>query len=164
VKELVSLFQKVLVPVDGSRNAARALDAAITMAKKFKGKIVLLHVYSIGILTTTLASEDEGSILPGTYNSLLPSKFYKATKEAIRRTSITLLNQYEEMVKAKGISVEKILLEGHIVQEILKTAKKGKCDLIVMGAKGTSDLKETLLGSVSEKVIRNVKCPILVIN
>jgi len=67
------------------------------------------------------------------------------------------------MVEAKGISVEKLLKEGHVVQEIREVAKEGKYDLIVIGVKGISEVRETRLGSVSEKVIRNAQCPVLVI-
>ena len=50
-----------------------------------------------------------------------------------------------------------------MVKEILEAAKEGKYDLIVIGVKGISEVRETRLGSVSEKVIRNAQCPVLVI-
>jgi len=51
---------------------------------------------------------------------------------------------------------------GRTVQGILKTAREGGFDLIVMGARGVSKIRELLLGSVSDGVIRNAPCPVLV--
>lgn len=159
----MSLFDKILVPLDGSRSSARALEAAIAIAKKFNGEITLSHVYSVGILTATLTSEVEESTLTPSGNSLPPSEVYWVTKDAIRKAGANLLSKNEEMVRAKGISVEKLLKEGHLVQEIREVAKEGEYDLIVIGVKGISEVRETRLGSVSEKVIRNAQCPVLVI-
>jgi nucleotide-binding universal stress UspA family protein len=55
-----------------------------------------------------------------------------------------------------------LLREGHTVQETLKIARDSKFDLIVMGARGISRIREILLGSVSDGVIRNAPCPVLV--
>lgn len=45
----LTLFESVLVPLDGSEHSARALDLAIQMAKEFKGKLALIHVYSVSV-------------------------------------------------------------------------------------------------------------------
>ncbi|MEM3789229.1 MAG: universal stress protein, partial [Candidatus Bathyarchaeia archaeon] len=55
-----------------------------------------------------------------------------------------------------------VLREGHVVQEIVRAAEEGKFDLIVMGARGISRIKELILGSVSDGVIRHAPCPVLV--
>jgi nucleotide-binding universal stress UspA family protein len=55
-----------------------------------------------------------------------------------------------------------LLSEGHTVEEILKTAEEGEFDLIVMGARGISRIKEILMGSVSDGVTRHAPCPVLV--
>jgi nucleotide-binding universal stress UspA family protein len=68
-----------------------------------------------------------------------------------------------ERVKAEGVPVETILLEGNTVQEIIKAAGEGKFDLIVMGARGISKIREILLGSVSDGVLRNAPCPVLIV-
>lgn len=47
------MFEKILVPLDGSDNSIRALERAIAIAKKFKGKISLIHVYLVSFYTKT---------------------------------------------------------------------------------------------------------------
>lgn len=59
--------------------------------------------------------------------------------------------------------METLLIEGHVVDEILKTCRNGEFDLIVMGARGLSRIKELVLGSVSEGVTRHACCPVLVV-
>ncbi|MCW3994244.1 MAG: universal stress protein, partial [Candidatus Bathyarchaeota archaeon] len=90
-----------------------------------------------------------------------PADFSKVV-EAARKAGTTILGDGENKVKAEGIQVETLLREGHTVQEILKIAQDSKFDLIVMGARGISKIREMFLGSVSDGVIRNAPCPVLV--
>ena len=163
VEELISLFDKILVPLDGSRSSVRALEVAIAITKKFNGEITLIHAYSVGILTTALTSEVKEPIMTPLVASMPPKEVYRAAKETIRRAGEDLLLKGEEMVKAARIHVEKLLTEGHTVQVILEAAKEGKYDLIVMGAKGMSEIEQARLGSVTERVVRNARSPVLVI-
>lgn len=65
--------------------------------------------------------------------------------------------------KAERVQVETLLKEGHTAEEILRTARAGKFDLIVMGARDLSKIKEVFLGSVSHEVARQAPCPVLVV-
>jgi len=56
-----------------------------------------------------------------------------------------------------------LLIEGHAVEQIVKVCRENKFDLIVMGARGLSRIKEMLLGSVSDGVTRHAYCPVLVV-
>ena len=64
---LINLFEKILVPLDGSDHSLRALEIAIQIAKKFDGKITLIHVYSVAITPvimpepTTLTPPDDAT-------------------------------------------------------------------------------------------------------
>jgi len=150
------LFEKIIVPLDGSEHSVRALDNAIQIAKKFDGKITLVHVYSvlgprrvysIGMAETGIPAHE------------LVSKLDEAAREAGAR----ILEDGEEMVKAEEVQVETLLREGHAVKGILKTAREGEFDLIVMGARGLGKIKEIFLGSVSHGVTRHAPCPVLVV-
>jgi len=146
------MFEKILVPVDGSEHSQRALEIAVKIAKKFDGKITLIHVYSV---VTKLTSVEGG--LP----VMAPAEFSMVV-ETFRKAGANILADGEKRVEPEGIQVETLLKEGHTVQEILKTAREGEFDLIVMGARGISKIREILLGSVSDGVIRNAPCPVLV--
>ena len=152
------MFEKILVPLDGSEHSLRALEIAIQIAKRFDGKITLIHVYSVGVRPIIMS--EPTTLTPPTVPIMAPTGF--SVVEAARKAGASILADGENKVKAEGVHVETLLKEGHTVQEILKTAKDGKSDLIVMGARGISKIREVLLGSVSDGVIRNAPCPVLV--
>jgi len=136
----------------------RALDIAIQIAKKFKSKITLIHVYSVSV--RPIAVPEPATFAPGV--PMMAPAEYSRVAEAVRNVSVRILAEGAEKVKAEGVEVDTILREGHAVHEIVKAAEEGKFDLIVMGARGLSRIKEIILGSVSDGVIRNAPCPVLV--
>ena len=141
---LLSVFEKILVPLDGSEHSLNALEKAVQIAKKFDGKITLINVYSVSSFRMT------------------PSQVFAYVVE-LRNSGESILAEGEKIVKAEGVQVEIILKEGHIVEEILKTSREGNFDLIVIGARGISKMKEILLGSVSHGVTTHAPCPVLVV-
>jgi nucleotide-binding universal stress UspA family protein len=132
------LYQKILVPIDGSDHSKRALSEAIRIAKMTNGNITLLNVQS-----------NRSRIAPAN----------QAITDA--KNSI-VLNDGSRLVKAEGVPVETLLLEGSVIDQIVKTAKDGNFDLIVVGARGLSKFEELLLGSVSHGVVENSPCPVIV--
>jgi nucleotide-binding universal stress UspA family protein len=137
------LFKKILVPLDGSEHSLRALEKAIQIAKKFDGKLMLIHMYSIAIFELT----------PSQINAYVLER---------RKSGEKILTEGGKRAYAEGVPFETQLQEGHVVEGIVKAAKKGNFDLIVMGARGTTKLKELFLGSVSHGVILLAPCPVLI--
>ena len=154
------MFKKILVPLDGSEHSLRALEIAIQIAKKFEAKITLIHVYSVGIRPVVMP--EPTTLTPVGVPVMAPTDVSKIA-EATRKAGAAILADGEEKVKAEGIEVETLLKEGHSVQEIVKTAKEGSFDLIVIGARGISKIREIILGSVSDGVVHNAPCPVLVV-
>jgi len=152
------LFEKILVPLDGSEHSLKALTVAIQIAKKFKGKVSLIHVYSVSV---TPAIIPEPTTLTPPIPVMTPAEVTK-TIEATRKTGLNILAEGEQKAKDEGVEVETILREGHIVQEIISTTGEGKFDLIVIGARGVSRIRELLLGSTTDGVIHHASCPVLV--
>jgi nucleotide-binding universal stress UspA family protein len=141
---LLSVFEKILVPLDGSEHSLNALEKALQIAKKFDGKITLINVYSVSSFRLT------------------PSQVFAYVVE-IRKSGESILAEGKKIAFDKGIQVETLLKEGHIVEEILQKAREGNFDLIVMGARGISKMKEILLGSVSHGVTTHAPCPVLIV-
>jgi nucleotide-binding universal stress UspA family protein len=139
------IFQKILVPLDGSEHSERALEAAVQLAKKFNSKLALLTVYS--------ATE------------MIPSPEFPGFPVigAAREWGGKILAEAEQKVKSETIEVETELTEGNAVERIVEKSKEGKFDLIVMGARGLSTIEKILIGSVSEGVIKNAPCPVLIV-
>ncbi len=155
----MKLFQKILVPLDGSEHSFKALDVAIQIAKKFGGKLTLVHVYSMAAVAGVMP---EPSMATAGVPVMATPDFSRLV-EAARKAGSRILEDGEQRVKAAKVEVNKLLEEGHTVQEIIRVAKEGNFELIVMGARGISHIREMLLGSVSNGVMHHVACPVLVV-
>jgi nucleotide-binding universal stress UspA family protein len=154
------MFKKVLVPLDGSEHSLKALEFAVQIAKKFGGKITLIHVYSV--IDRPIIVPEPTTLTPAGFPVMTSAEISKVV-EAARKAANRILADGEQKAKAEEVEVEKILIEGHTVQEIVRTAKEGTFDLIVIGARGISKIRELLLGSVTDGVIHHASCPVLVI-
>jgi nucleotide-binding universal stress UspA family protein len=75
-----------------------------------------------------------------------------------------ILAKAEERAKAAGLKVEKIREAGYPINHIVKHASEAGYDLIIMGSRGMSGIKEVLLGSVSHGVSQHAKCPVLIVH
>jgi nucleotide-binding universal stress UspA family protein len=160
VEDALSLFEKILVPLDGSEHSLKSLEIAIQVAKKFGGKISLIHVYSVAVMP--LMMPEPTTLTPPMIPVMTPAEVSKSV-EVARSAGASILSDGEQKVKAEEVQVETLLKEGHTVQEIIRTAKEGKFDLIVIGGRGISKIRELLLGSVTDGVIHHAPCPVLVI-
>ena len=136
------MYEKILVPVDGSEHSKRALKEAIKLAKMTGGAITLLNVNPRG--------------------SSMASSHRQPKCEMVQNKEKDVLVEGQKIAETEGILVETLLLEGQIVQQIVKTAKEGHYDLIVVGARGLSKLEEIMLGSVSHGVTETATCPVIV--
>ena len=138
------LFEKILVPLDGSEQSIWALGKAVQIAKKVGGEITLIHVYSVSSFAIT------------------PMQVYRCV-QAMRKHAEGILEDGKKKAETEGVQAKTLLVDGHTVEEILKAAKEGNFSLIVIGARGLSKMKELLLGSVSDGVSRLAPCPVLIV-
>ncbi|MGD0319598.1 MAG: universal stress protein [Nitrososphaerales archaeon] len=140
------MFQKILVPIDGSRNSYRGLQCAVDIAKKFDAEITLIHV--IEVLKYPYAS---------TYGTDSPDTVYTALEESAQK----LFEKRRKELVEKGVRTNTLLKRGSPSDEILR-ASKG-FDLIVMGSNGLGRFKRLLLGSVSNSVVQSSRVPVLIV-
>jgi nucleotide-binding universal stress UspA family protein len=156
------MFEKILVPLDGSELSVKALDAAIQIAKKFASKITLVHVYHAVAVT---GMNYEANYEPGMPAASIPVTVEEMSRfdRYARETGNRILTEGEQRVRMEKVEVNSLLREGHVVEEISGVAEEGKFALIVIGARGISHIREMLLGSVTEGLIHHTSCPILVV-
>jgi nucleotide-binding universal stress UspA family protein len=152
------LFQKILVPLDGSEHSLKALDEASQIAKMSSAKLTLIHVYSVQPIMISEPSPS-GYLGPPVFTGADVSRMIEAAEKFGNR----ILQDGEQRIRATGVQVEKKLVEGHTVQEIVRAANDGNFDLIVIGARGLSHIKEMFLGGVTDAVIHHAHCAVLVI-
>lgn len=136
--------EKILVPLDFSPPSLEALNSAVWLAKRFRASIDLLHVYP----------PDEAS--PAGAGHLL---FQSA--EAIERLNEQLTGVHREHLAA--FRPENCHIRGGRPYDgIVRVAREIDADLIVLSTRGHSGLKHLLLGSTTERVVRNAPCPVFV--
>jgi universal stress protein A len=140
------IVQHVLVPIDFSATADRALAYAIALAQQLQARITLLHV-----LDMTPVTMDE--MTAGVVATYLEEQEIEAQR---------LLQASLERVQRAGLQGDSLLVQGTPTQTIVETAGEQGVDLIIMGTHGRTGLTHVLLGSVAEHVVRVAPCPVLV--
>ena len=140
------MFKNILVPVDGSDHALRALDVACDLAQKYGATLRLVHAYPAIFADSTMGGADIGPLIA-------------------RRTEVgeAVLARAREHVKDRAAGITTELREAPDAEAILEEADAHHCDLIVMGTRGLGRLAGLLLGSVSQKVVQHAKCPVLLV-
>ncbi|GGE67208.1 universal stress protein [Priestia taiwanensis] len=137
-------YKTVLVAVDGSEEAERALAKAIQVAKRNNAKLVITHVADLGVYT--------GNVYNPTFHESLVSYGEE------------ILSAYKDRATEAEIEVETYLAYGSAKSVIPKdVAIKFNVDLIVCGAHGTNAVERLFIGSVSESITRLAKCDVLVV-
>lgn len=154
---------KLLVPVDGSSASINAVKKSIEIAKKYDCSIKLISVVNNNNLSSLRRNESlwrqvDGSMI------LENNELAMELENRIKESSFKLLDSISAMLDFSGIETEKEVLMGEPYIKIIETAKKEKFDLIVMGNRGFSKIKRFFIGSVTQRVISDAPCPVLVIH
>ncbi len=144
------MYQRILVPVDGTPTAAQGLREAIELARDQKAEILLLHVV------------DEWRVAAGD----IAAVNLDAGAKALREAGAELLKQAETRVREAGIRVQTALVEelGIPVGEcIVQRARQWPAELIVCGTHGRHGISRVLLGSTAEYILRHAPVPVLLV-
>ena len=155
------IFQKILVPLDGSDHSRRALESAIQIAKSFNSKLMLLTVHHVTI--TPVTSPELTIQAPVIVPDASAAEMTERAIEAAHNYDKKILAEAEAKVRSEKIEVETELIDGNAVEEIVRKSEEGKFDLIIMGARGLSTIKKLFIGSVSDGVIKKAPCPVLIV-
>jgi nucleotide-binding universal stress UspA family protein len=155
------LIKKILVALDGSEPAEKALDFAIDLASKYSAEVTLLSVVYAPMFA--YASPNTGGY-PSIGGGLTPTVFTSYRKDLKTFHKQVLSKAQKKIAKAKpDVKVSTKLVEGRPSEKIIETADKGNFDIIVMGSRGLGGIKEFLLGSVSHRVADDATCAVLII-
>jgi nucleotide-binding universal stress UspA family protein len=141
------IVQHMLVPLDFSATADRALEYAIALAQHLHARLTLLHVFDL----TPLALGDPATVFPTT------------ALDALETEAQHLLQASLDRVRHAGLQGESLLVQGTPTHTIVETAGEQGVDLIIMGTHGRTGLAHVFLGSVAEHVVRQAPCPVLVV-
>lgn len=135
------MFKRILVATDGSPIIERELLYAAHFARVEPAELVVLHAYAP----------------PTQYESY---DGYEALLEQHRAMALTVVRDAVDELRADGVEAKGEVRAGAAPEAIIAAAAEHDVDLIIMGTRGASDLRE-MLGSVSAQVLRYARCPVL---
>lgn len=144
------MYERILVPVDGSETSKRGLREACRLAKEQGAKLRCLFVIDEHYLTSNYM----GFMYPPDMT------------DKLRDNGQGILNEASEQARKSGVQVESVLRESaerRVSYKILDEAKTWAADLIVMGTHGRRGLSHLALGSDAELVVRESPVPVLLV-
>jgi nucleotide-binding universal stress UspA family protein len=140
------MYERILVPLDGSELAEQAVRHAVVQATQFGAEIVLLMV--LGPLPDT---------------PMAGRQAVRMAEEMSAKLARDYLESVAEPMRLQEISVRIATVEGKPYVQIIEYAEEHGIDLIVMSARGYGGLSRWLLGSVADRVVRGARVPVLLI-
>lgn len=142
----MGLYDRILVPTDGSAATERAVDEAIDLAAEHGATIHALYVVN----TASFASIPTESSVEG-------------VSDMLEREGDAALETVRTAASERGVAAESVQLDGSPAREIVRYAERADCDLVVMGTHGRGGIDRLLLGSVAERVVRSSTVPVLTV-
>ena len=148
------IITRILVPLDGSDHAEKALLWSLDLAEKYGASIELLTIIPIPKMFMT-----------GVYSKSGEIPLFGPTPKEMQKFAETMLK--DELNKAKNrspsLKISTKILEGNPSDKIIEAAKEGDFNLIVMGSRGLGKTKEFFLGSVSDRVACESKITVVIV-
>jgi nucleotide-binding universal stress UspA family protein len=149
------VFEKILVPLDGSDSAEKALEYAKELAARFGSALVLVHV-APGYEAAVGATIAEPFGAAGSVGAAIEAE--RAAEASASEYLRAVVDEHH------GQQWQTLVVEGDSATAIADTVRSTGADLVVMATHARSGLKRFFLGSVSDDVIRRVDCPVLVVH
>ncbi len=146
----MSMYSRILCPIDGSPTSERGLDEAIRLALDQKASLRLLYVIEAHLA----AMDPYGTVNVG---DLIDSS---------RKFGLELLDKASKRASAQGVACETALLDtlsGPVGELVAADASGWNCELIVMGTHGRRGVKRAVMGSDAELVVRASSVPVLLV-
>jgi len=145
------MFLRILVAIDGSAHATRALSEAVDLAERTNATLTVM------------------TVVPDAARWLLAGPTYLGGVDFGALASETE-REYKELLEAavralpEDVSVTKVLAHGRTAERILEQVEKGRHDLVVMGSRGRGEMRSLLLGSVSHEVLNASAVAVLIVH
>ena len=146
------MVKKILMAIDRSGYKEKRITLTLSLAKALGAEVTAVHVI------------DRSSIEPvaDAYGNYMGVKI-GPLEEVLRNQAEELLSEVEQLGKKEGVRVYKEVVVASPSAAIIDYAKNNKIDLITIGTKGMTGLKQFLLGSVANNVITHAHCPVVAI-
>jgi nucleotide-binding universal stress UspA family protein len=129
--------EKVLVPTDFSLSASRAFTAALALPRQSVGTLYLLHVIDGTLTGEKLRRQEEGA------------EFHMRNLQA--------------MAAQEGLSASVVIQRGDVQRVILEELDERRATGVITGTRGRNAIQEAILGSVSQTLLRQASCPVMIV-
>jgi len=145
------MYQKILVPVDGSATSSRGLQEAIKLAKLTGARLRLMHVvdqisFAVGMEAATMVTSE--------------------MMQMVRESGEAVLKKARARVEKAGLRVDTVLCDGiagRVCDHVFEQAEAWHADLIVLGTHGRRGFGRLLMGSDAEMIVRMATVPVLLV-
>jgi len=141
-------FDKILFANDFSENSEHAFDYALTLAKQFNSRLIIIHVIN------------EPVDLRGFY---VPHISFEKLEKEIEEGAEKMMQKFCRTKAKDFTNYETLIIAGIPYEEILKKADEENVSLIVLGTQGRKGIDHFLFGSTAERVVRNAKSPVMTV-
>ena len=147
------MYQKILIPLDGSELAECSLSHAGAIAKGCNASDLIVFRVVEPLSANTI------SALDGAREGLL-----EKLENDVRKDAQDYISRIENWLKAQGFPARGVITNGRAADEIMDYSQKNNIDLIVMSTHGRSGISRFYFGSVAEKVSRHSPIPVLLVS
>ena len=148
------MYDRILVPTDGSKVAEAAVQQAVDLGEKYDAEVHALYVADTDAIAYSLGTEQVDRIRQGNFQGMTE----------LRKKAEAATNYVVELGEEKGLDVVTRHAGGQPHDMIADYARDNDIDLIVMGSHGRSGIRRALLGSVTERTLRSTHVPVLVVD
>ena len=148
------MYERVLVPTDGSDAAEGAVDHALDLAEKYDADVHALYVVDTDSMSLSLGAEQLDRIEQGQYEEM----------EEVRERAETATGYVADRARERDLETVEHVAAGKPHDQIADYVADNAIDLVVMGSHGRSGIKRALLGSVTERTLRSTHVPVLVVD
>ena len=144
------MYDRIMVPIDGSETAQRGLEESIELASRLKSTLVVLNITSDFPIMVEMA------------NTIDVEQY----RHGLHQFGVDLLAKAKAAAALRDVEAETMLTDlrgGRVSEAIVREAQAAKCQLIVIGTHGRRGLRRALLGSDAEAVVRTATVPVLLV-
>ena len=160
------MYKNIFVPVDNSEHSMSCIDISIQLAKQYGSKLFGSHAYAAKLHDYRFKQMEY--TLPEEYLSEGEMEKQRTVHDTLITMGLELISDsylvvMEEMCKKEDLPFVPKMYDGKNFEIIVKDINESNYDLVVIGALGLGAVKDSLIGSVTERVVRRVKTDVLVI-
>ncbi|MFC7156320.1 universal stress protein [Halomarina halobia] len=148
------MYDTILVPTDGSDVAETAVDHALDLAERYGATVDALYVVDIDAMEVSLGTEQIDRLRAGRFHEM----------DEVRERAEAATGYVAAAGAERGVEVVEHVRAGVPHRVIADYVEDHDVDLVVMGSHGRSGVRRALLGSVTERVLRSTKRPVLVVD